>query len=133
MDRQWVLSSPEKLDQFFTRSSRADFSSFRQDSAVRPNIRPAAPAALQLGSTLRIGTLSAATVIRLEPRTKAAKGIMEVFPGVGRRVGSRTARNDNTVPRAEVARKRASAGDFQKQAGGLVRHGGHGKWFDAIL
>src|SRR5215475_326112 len=76
MDRQWVLSSAEKVDQVLTRSSRAALSSFMQESAVRPIIRPAAPAALQLGSTLRVGTPSLATVIRLEPRTKAAKGIM---------------------------------------------------------
>src|ERR1700751_4287986 len=82
MDRQWVLSSAEKLDQFFTRSSRADFSSLRQDSVVRPIIRPAAPAALPLGSTFRVGT-AGATVIRLEPRASAAKGIMAGIPEAG--------------------------------------------------
>src|SRR5262249_7027039 len=119
MDRQWVLSSAEKLDQFFTRSSRAAFSSFRQDSVVRPIIRPAAPAALQLGSTLRVGT-SATTVIRLEPRAKAAKGIMADILGTGCE-SDRAPRNNNTVPLAEVARKRALIGAYRCRRNGALR------------
>src|ERR1700676_626098 len=76
MDRQWSLSAAENEDHVFVKSSRADFSSFRQESAVRPVIIPSMPAARQLDSTLRVGTASAATVMRLEATTSAAIGIM---------------------------------------------------------
>src|SRR5262249_10468771 len=127
MDRQWVLSEAEKLDQVLTRSSRADFSSFMQDSAVRPSIRPAAPAALQLGSTFRIGTLSAATVIRLEPRTKAAKGIMADIPEGRAAPRIASLADNNTVRPAWVARMRRLAANVHEQIGRLGRRGIHGQ------
>src|SRR5579871_4499467 len=146
MDRQWVLSSAEKLLQFLTRSSRAVFSSFMQESAVRPIIRPTAPAALQLGSTLRVGT--SATVIRLEPSTRAAKGIMagtSIGRACGGGIGRRASRNNNTDRGCWVSVSPARAGLLYIPRGpqsaptparsaavssGLVVIG---KWFDAIL
>src|SRR5450755_3909954 len=76
MDRQWLLSAAEKVDQLLARSSRAVFSSLRQESVVRPVFMPSIPAALQLVSTLSVGTPSVATVTRLVARASAAKGIM---------------------------------------------------------
>src|SRR3981081_2075459 len=54
MERQWLLSAAENDDHVLARSSRADFSSFMQDSLVRPVIIPSMPAGRQLGSPLMV-------------------------------------------------------------------------------
>src|SRR3954471_21899123 len=76
MERQWLLSAAENDDHALARSSRADFSSFMQDSLVRPVAIPSMPAARQLGSTLRGGTASAATAMRLDPTRSGVRGII---------------------------------------------------------
>src|SRR5580692_611730 len=79
-----------------------------QDWVVRPSAMPSMPAALQLGSMLSLGT-SAATVMRLVPSARAAKGIMCGIPS-GAASGAPCI-TITQIGRREFPQKRAAGGE----------------------